>query len=173
MSVSERSPEAQSPRRLDDLLQGEHMLLWAFRTLAVGLGDCRLLKRQFDEACGPAGAQALAALSVFVRELGINGRRKVSVAAPGSACITQDERLILALFAAAQDEDYGRLEAHLAWLTAEPARPPYAAAACMTAQALGLGGYLLRTPQMTPPPEEAETPHARDPVVTPFRRRAS
>lgn len=140
------APELTAPDRLDDLTQGEHMLLWAFRALAIGARDRRLIHRQFDEACGPAGVEALAALGVFVRELALGGRRKVTLAAPGSLSITRDEQLILALFAAAQAEDYARLEAHLAWLLAGEPRPPFAAAACLTAQALGMNGYVLRLP---------------------------
>ncbi|MDP3748984.1 MAG: hypothetical protein Q8Q88_18245 [Phenylobacterium sp.] len=145
------APESTAPARLDELSQGEHMLLWAFRALAIGARDCRLIHRQFDEACGPAGVEALAALGVFVRELALNGRRKITLAAPGSMRITRDEQLILALFAAAQAEDYARLEAHLAWLLAGEPRPPFAAAACLTAQALGMSGYVLRLPEVEAP----------------------
>ena len=167
-------PTPTAPERLDDLLQGEHMVLWAFRAIAMGAADCRLVRRQFDMACGLAGSEALAALNVFVRELGVNGRRKVTLAAPGSARVTWDEQLILAVFAAAQAEDYGRLEAHLAWLLADTPRSPFAAAACLTAQALGMNGYLLRLPTVEPaPPAEVEEGGAADGVVTPFRRRAS
>ncbi|WP_309644031.1 hypothetical protein [Phenylobacterium sp.] len=148
-------PAPDSTARLDDLTQGEHMLLWAFRALAIGARDCRLIHRQFDEACGPAGGEALAALSVFVGELGRSGRRKVTLAAPGSLRITRDEQLILALFAAAQAEDYARLEAHLAWLLAGEPRPPFAAAACLTAQALGMNGYVLRLPDVAAASERA------------------
>lgn len=168
-------PDPAHPDRLDDLLQGEHMVLWAFRAIAMGAADCRLIKRQFDMACGPAGSEALAALNVFVRELGINGKRKVTLAAPGSLCLTRDEQLILALFAAAQAEDYMRLDAHLAWLLADTPRRPFAAAACLTAQALAMNGFMLRLPPMeTGPMIEIEDSEAdEDSVVTPFRRRAS
>lgn len=167
-------PDPAAPDRLDELLQGEHMVLWAFRAIAMGAADCRLVRRQFDIACGPAGSEALAALNVFVRELGLNGRRKVTLAAPGSARVTQDEQLILAIFAAAQAEDYGRLEAHLAWLLADTPRRPFAAAACLTAQALGMNGFILRLPAMeSGPVSEAGDAEDADGVVTPFRRRAS
>ena len=166
-------PDPAAPDHLEDLLQGEHMVLWAFRAIAMGAADCRLVRRQFDMACGPAGSEALAALNVFVRELGLNGRRKVTLAAPGSARLTRDEQLILALFAAAQAEDYGRLEAHLAWLLADTPRSPFPAAACLTAQALAMNGFFLRAPQIeAAPAAEVRGPAADDGVVTPFRRRA-
>ncbi len=145
------APDPLAPSRLDELTQGEHILLWAFRVLAIGVHDCGLIQRQFDEACGPVGVEALAALTVFVHELGRGGRRKVTLAAPGSLCITRDEQLVLALFAAAQAEDYARLEAHLVWLLASEPRSPFAAAACLTAQVLGMNGYVLRAPEMETP----------------------
>ena len=167
-------PDTDAPALLGDLLQGEHMLLWAFRASAFGAGDCHLIRRQFEDSCGPLGLEALTALQVFVRELGISGRRKVTLAAPGSYRLTRDEQSVLALFAAAQAEDYGRMEAHLAWLLADQPRAPFAAAACLTAQALAMNGYVLRLPAIeTAPAAVAAAPPHEDGVVTPFRRRAS
>ena len=155
--------------RLCDLTQGEHMLLWAFRAHAFGAGDCRLVRRQFEETCGPMGLEALTALSVFVRELGLSGRRKVALAAPGSYRLTADEQSVLALFAAAQADDYPRLDAHLAWLLADAPRAPFPAAACLLAQAFALNGLLLRAPVAETAPVAAE---ATAENVVCFRRRA-
>ena len=158
--------------RFCDLSHGEHMLLWAFRAAAFGAGDCRLVRRQFEESCGPLGIEALTALTVFVRELGLSGRRKITLAAPGSYRLTRDEQSVLALFAAAQAEDYARLDAHLAWLLADDPRAPFPAAACLVAQALAMSGYVLRLP----PIEAARPPEAPDREidnVLAFRRRAS
>ncbi len=166
-------PDDIAPAQLSDLLQGEHMLLWAFRATAFGAGDCHLIRRQFEESCGPLGLQALAALSVFVRELGQTGRRKVTLAAPGSYRITRDEQSILALFAAAQAEDYPRMEAHLAWLLADQPRSPFPAAACLVAQGLEMNGFVLRLPPVEARPVQETPPACDDGVVTPFRRRAS
>ena len=151
-----------APVQLADLTQGEHMLLWGFRAVAFGRSDCRLVRQTFDDACGPIGREIRTALSVFVRELGVTGRRKVSLGAPGSFRLTRDEQLILAVFAAAQAEDYPRLEAHLTWLTAEGPRAPFPACACLVAQGLALNGLLLRLPA-------AETPQA--PALAPARAR--
>lgn len=160
--------------RLGDLSQGEHMLLWAFRATAFGAGDCMLVRHQFEETCGPMGLEALTALNVFVRELGINGRRRITLAAPGSYRLTRDEQSLLAVFASAQAEDYGRMESHLAWLLADTPRAPFPAAACLVAQALGMNGLVLRLPTVEAAHAPAVTPiEERGGVVTPFRRRAS
>ncbi|WP_312160545.1 hypothetical protein [Phenylobacterium sp.] len=172
--MSQHAPRQDDHARLCDLSQGEHMLLWAFRAAAFGAGDCHLVRRQFEEACGPLGLEALTALSVFVRELGVSGRRKITLAAPGSYRLTRDEQSVLALFAAAQAEDYPRLEAHLAWLLADAPRAPFPAAACLVAQALAMGGYVLRLPtiEAARAPEGDEDGDAMQNVLA-FRRRAS
>jgi hypothetical protein len=157
--------------RLSDLTQGEHMLLWAFRAAAFGVSDCLLVRRQFEDACGPMGLEALTALTVFVRELGVGGRRKISMAAPGSYRLTRDEQTVLALFASAQAEDFARLEAHLAWLLADAPRSPFPAAACLVAQAFAMNGLVLRLPTVETAP--APRCQAEDGVVTPFRRLAA
>jgi hypothetical protein len=164
-------PKLDEHERLSDLTQGEHMLLWGFRAAAFGVADCRLVRRQFEEACGPLGLEALTALTVFVRELGLGGRRKISLAAPGSYRLTRDEQTVLALFASAQAEDYARLEAHLAWLLADAPRAPFPAAACMVAQALAMNGLVLRLPMAQAAPMRSD--EGDDGVVTPFRRRAA
>jgi hypothetical protein len=156
--------------RLSDLTQGEHMLLWAFRANAFGVGGCELVRRQFEEACGPLGLEALTALTVFVRELGLTGRRKVTLAAPGSHRLTRDEQSVLAVFASAQDEDYPRLEAHLAWLLADAPRAPFPAAACLVAQALSMSGLVLRLPTVEAAPVDPAEPGD---VVIPFPRSAA
>ncbi len=143
-------PDPDTPHRLGDLTRGEHMLLWAFRAEAFGAGQCHLVRRQFEQACGPVGAEALNALVVFVRELARRGKRRIGICAPGSYRLSRDEQLILAVFAAAQAEQYDRMAAHLAWLVgAEPA-PAFPAAACLVADALALNGLILRLPDADP-----------------------
>ena len=162
-------PQSHDHVRLSDLTQGEHMLLWGFRAAAFGVGGCELVRRQFDEACGPLGLEALTALTVFVRELGLTGRRKITLAAPGSHRLTRDEQSVLAVFASAQTEDYARLEAHLAWLLADAPRAPFPAAACLVAQALSMSGLVLRLPTVEAAPVETAT---LGDVVIPFPRPA-
>lgn len=154
---------------LRDLSQGEHMLVWGVRAMAFEVGACPLVRRQYESACGVMGTEALNALTVFVRELAHRGKRKVTLCVPGSFRLSRDEQLIVAIFAAAQAEDYPRLEAHLAWLLADACQPPFPAAACLVAQAFNLNGLILRVPDMAQPPVAMEAYEADD-VVVPFRR---
>jgi hypothetical protein len=159
-----------APDRLCALTRGEHMLLWAFRASACGAGRCGLVRRQFEDSCGPNGPEAINALLVFVRELALQGRRTVSVCVPGSHRLSRDEQLVLAIFAAAQAEDYPRMEAHLAWLVG--AEPPhvFGAIACLIADTFALNGLVLRVPDIAPAPEAWPTPEAAaSEVVVPFR----
>jgi hypothetical protein len=163
-------PAPDAPDRLCTLTRGEHMLLWAFRASAFGAGRCGLVRRQFEDSCGPGGAEAINALLVFVRELALQGRRTISVCAPGSLRLSRDEQLVLAVFGAAQMEDYARMEAHLAWLVG--AEPPhvFGAVACLIADTFGLNGLVLRVPEIAPAPEAWPAPEAAaSEVVVPFR----
>lgn len=159
------SPDA--PDRLCALTHGEHLLLWAFRASAFGAGGCTLVRRAFEDGCGAMGPEALNALRVFVRELALQGRRRVRLCAPGSARLTRDEQLVLAVFAAAQVEDYARMEAHLAWLAGAEPPPAFAAIACMVAEAFAMNGLVLRPPQAAAPPPAADAAPARVALLRP------
>lgn len=166
-------PNRPAPASLGELLQGEHTLIWAFRAIALGAGGCPLLKRQFEDICGPAaGTEAFSALSVFVRELARHGRRKVTLHVPGSFRLSGDEQLILAAFAAAQEDDYVRLEAHLAWLIAGEPSGVFGAAACLVAQAMAMNDLRLRAPEVRSAPQRP-LPISDNDVVIPFPNRAS
>jgi hypothetical protein len=161
---------SDAPDRLCALTRGEHMLLWAFRASAFGAGRCGLVRRQFEDSCGAGGPEAINALLVFVRELALQGRRKVSICVPGSHRLSRDEQLVLAIFAAAQAEDYVRMEAHLAWLVG--AEPPhvFGAVACLIADTFAMNGLILRAPAIAPAPQAWPAPDmARSDVVVPFR----
>jgi hypothetical protein len=173
--MSQAAPDA--PDRLSALTRGEHMLLWAFRASAFGAGRCGMVRRQFEDACGPGGAEAINALMVFVRELALQGRRRISICAPGSHRLSRDEQLVLAVFATAQAEDYQRMEAHLAWLAGSEPSHAFGAIACLIADTFALNGLILRVPDIAPAPlawPASAAPASDAPasgVVTPFRPR--
>lgn len=133
-------PAASAPGH--ELTHGERLLIRAVRLLGRE-APCHGLQAQFVHA-GAWGAEAYRALQVFLAQLSLCGRRRVTLSVPGDAALTADEALILDLFGCAQAEDYRTLDARLARLA--DAEPPASlgAAACLTAQALGLSGYVLR-----------------------------
>jgi hypothetical protein len=152
-------PDPALPTDLRDLGYGEHLIVWGFRALVSGRGDCPVVAREFRQACGDLAGETRAALTVFVQQLAVQGRRPVTLAPPGCLTLTRDEQLVAAVFAAAQAQDQARLDAHLTWLLAGPPGQPFAAAARAVAQALALNGHALRLcPIAAPPaPEEAFT----------------
>lgn len=167
-------PAPDAPASLCELSQGEHMLLWAFRAHAFGAGGCNVVRRQFEQACGLAGGEALNGLAVFVRELALHGRRRVSLSVPGSHRLSRDEQLIVALFAAAQARDYPRMEAHLAWLVGGIPDPIFGAAAALVAEAFEMSGLVLRIPDLGPAPSNGPTPGgAHSDIVVPLNPRAA
>ena len=134
------NPDPEVAADLRQLTPGGRMIVWALRATVAGLEDCPLMRKQFSDACGPGGEEARAAFGLFVRQLGMWGRRKVSVGTPGWLGMTRDEQLVLAVFDAAQRGHGPKLRAHLTWLTAGSETAPMLAAVLMVAQALSMSG---------------------------------
>jgi hypothetical protein len=125
------------------LSEGERLLLRTIRALALEI-RCRGFRAPFEAACGWAGGEAFRALEVFVAQVGLKGRRRLSIGLPGSGYVSLDEALLLAAFASAQSEDYRDMALCLrALLGCEP-QPPLAAAVCLVAEALAMNGLMLR-----------------------------
>jgi hypothetical protein len=70
---------------IDDVLgfgYAEHLLVWAWRRMVAGRGDCPVLMRQFAEACGEDGP-VVATLAVFLQILARASRRPRPTTARG------------------------------------------------------------------------------------------
>lgn len=135
----------------DDLLHGERLLIRTVRLLALA-APCHSLKAHFEAACGDAGQGAYRMLEAFVQQLGVRGRRRVTLSIPADPRLTADEVLILDAFGCAQVEDYRSLDERLTGLLGMA--PPFAvgAAACFVAETLVMNGLMLRA---RPTPDEA------------------
>lgn len=133
----------QDLKPCDDLLCGERLLIRTVRLLALA-APCHSLKAHFEDACGCAGGSAYRMLEAFVQQLGLRGRRRVTLSIPADPRLTDDEALILDAFGCAQAEDYRSLDERLTGLLG--VAPPFAvgAAACVVAETLALNGLLLR-----------------------------
>jgi len=162
-------PDPAAPMELWQLDYGQHLLVWSFRAYAVGRYHCPVIVREYGSACGALAREARVAVEVFAQQVEIQGRRPVSLSAPGCIDLTRDEQLLLAIFAAAQRGEEDRCLAHLTWLLATPPRPPVYPAAHVATQALALHGHWLGAmPQVqalgaieTPAPPEAERASAK------------
>src|ERR1700748_2953591 len=107
----------ETPEDVRDPRRPEHLLVWALRAIAVGHADCPAVRQAFNAACGSAGDMARMGYFLLVRQIGVTGKRRLTLHIPGSICLSPDERSIVAVVAAAQDAirtgDESRLRAHL------------------------------------------------------------
>jgi hypothetical protein len=147
----------------DPLFHGERLLIRTVRLLAL-TEPCHSLRAHFEAACGYSGQAAYRMLEAFVQQLGVRGRRRVTLSIPADPRLTDDEALILDVFGCAQAEDYRALDERLNGLLDAP--PPFAmgAAACMVAETLAMNGLMLRAR----PAPDAAIPRPIDVVVFPM-----
>ena len=130
---------------------GRQFLVWAWRRIIVGRGDCPAVARALALHCGEDAGEVLATLSTFLQALSYTARRRLQVGHPGCAGITADEQQLLALVAAAQAGEAPLMEAHLRWLVRPDARIPAAIAAGALGTALSVHGLVLTLPEPVVP----------------------
>lgn len=109
------------PRRREESLYeaslcAGHLLVWTWRKMVAGEGDCPLVTREFENLAGDRARDVLGALGNFLLLLGRGSRRVLAVGRPLCAGITNDEGQILRLIAAAQGREAALVTAHLSWL---------------------------------------------------------
>ncbi len=138
---------------------GEHLLVWSWRRIAASPGPCPIVVREFADACGDDAAEVLATLCTFLRALAFAGRRRLLIAFPGCVVMTEDEQRVLALLAAAQNNDAALFEAHLRWLARADVRHILAIGARALAAALTANHLCLAEPSMA---IEAPLPCSRE-----------
>jgi len=131
--MSPRDHVAATLAATGEFAGGEHLLVWSWRRIAAGRGDCPLILREFARACGEDTVEVFATFHTFLRALAHGSRRRLRVGWPGASVLTGDERQLLALIAAAQAGHGALFEAHLRWL----ARGEFHDAVAIAAQALG------------------------------------
>jgi hypothetical protein len=164
------SPHEPSPgAEMFALSDSEHLLVWTWRRIAAGRGDCPLIPREFTRACGEDAAEVFVTFCTFLRALGCASRRLLRVGPPGSATLTRDERQLLSVIAAAQAGDDARGEAHLRWLARAELRHALAIAANALGAALAAHGHWLPQPDPVAPVARAQ----QAPVLIRSRFRAS
>ena len=142
-----REDLAEETAALADLTRPEHLLIWALRAIAVGNGDCPLVARTFDKACGRLGGQAMHAYFALVKYIGMTGRRRLRVHTPGCPCVSVDETAIVGVVAAAQSDapDGGEslLKMRLRFLVEGEPHEAFLSAARAVAQAFKVAGLKL------------------------------
>lgn len=124
------------------LLHGERLLIGAVRRLARQ-SACAGAQAHFEQACGWAGAEACRMLEVFVQQLALHGRRRLTLSLPGDPHVTPDERTILDVFGCAQAEAYEAMDERLTALLEATPPASLGAAACVVAETLAINGCFV------------------------------
>jgi hypothetical protein len=146
-------------RDMDELRDGPceggpagRILIEAMRRIAAGQEGCRLIAREFAAVFPGEGLEVLATLRAFLQAVAWVSRRKLRVGLPGSRLLMPDEKLLLALIAAAQNGDRALLESHLCWLTRPDNRAvAVSIAACALAAACREHGHWVELPPPAAP----------------------
>jgi hypothetical protein len=134
----------------------ERMLICGLRRMASGGDRCPATRREFAETLGPLAEDALAAFRCFFWTLAAFGRRRLAVSFPGAGAVSRDERLLLAVFAAAQAGAADRLSAHLRFLAGGADHRFLAATATVVGKALAAAGHHLTLPPPVRPAASQE-----------------
>ncbi len=144
--------EDAATARLYDVLglrYGEHLLVWTLRRqVAVGTA-CPVLRREFAATCGADSTEVLSMVRICLDVLIRGARHRLVIGHPGACHLTGDERQVLNLVSAAQDNDHPRRDALLCWLMRADLRQQATAAIEMLA-AMFAAHNLLVTPAAVP-----------------------
>jgi hypothetical protein len=126
--------------------QPEHLLIWTWRRVARGHGQCPLITREFRAVFGEDAGEVLGAFIAFLDALAYASRRKLAVGFPGCSGLTVDEQRVTALLAAAQNDRPALFEAHLTWLARADDRHVMAIGVGALARAFLAHGLCLAPP---------------------------
>ncbi|HEX3498493.1 MAG TPA: hypothetical protein VHT04_04155, partial [Stellaceae bacterium] len=94
-------PDAAGDVAEPSLGRAERTLIYGLRRMASGDDGCAATRRDFADIAGPLAEDALAAFRCFFWTLATFGRRRVALGFPGAGTVSLDERLLIAVFAAA------------------------------------------------------------------------
>jgi hypothetical protein len=115
--ASEHRVAGHWPTSVQELNEGERLVLWAFRRWVSGREHLPMLAREFDRQFRQSEARpALIALDAALGELTRHARRTIVYHQPCCACLGADEVCILSLVAALQNDAPAAARAMAQWL---------------------------------------------------------
>jgi hypothetical protein len=111
------TPAAARPSTVQELSEGERLVLWAFRRWVCGPEHLPMLAREFDRQFRRSDSQpALRCLDTAMTVLSRHARRTIVYHQPCCACLGNDEVCFLSIVAAAQAGANHAARAMAAWL---------------------------------------------------------
>ncbi|MEM1370586.1 MAG: hypothetical protein AAGG02_21825 [Cyanobacteria bacterium P01_H01_bin.15] len=102
--------------RIPDIGMGASVALWGFRAAAFNHTQCPALRAGFQEAMGPYGNIGVERLSILTQAIMRSGKRNIDLSPMPSFDVTSDELSIVAILAAAQNDDGDLCSSHMSWL---------------------------------------------------------
>lgn len=159
--VEQGSPD-HWPTSIQELSEGERLVLWAFRRWVSGREHLPLLAREFDRQFRQAEARpALIALDAALAGLTRHARRTIVYHQPCCACLGADEVCLISIVAALQNGAVTAARAMAQWLVCSEGVDHFTAALDEFADCLNGSGHDL--PYRTRPRHGA---HPARPVAT-------
>ena len=127
----------------DGSLCAGHLLVWTWRKLVGGQGECPVLEQEYDRFAGMQADALLAAFATFLMLLGRGSRRVLNVGPAHCTGLSADEERMLRLIASAQRGEEEMASAHLTWLVRRECQDGVMQAVERLAEALREAGVIL------------------------------
>lgn len=113
----EQSVPSHWPTSIQELTEGERLVLWAFRRWVSGREHLPMLAREFDRQFRQSESRpALIALDAALTTLTRNARRTIVYHQPCCACLGADEVCLISIVAALQNGAANAARAMAQWL---------------------------------------------------------
>jgi hypothetical protein len=90
---------------MSNLSRGARLLIWTMRQFIATSGHTTLIAREFAAACGNDASSVFATFGTFLCMLAYSGRRRLRIGLPGDSGLTEDERLLVNMIAAFQNDN--------------------------------------------------------------------
>lgn len=128
---------------------GANLALWGFRAAATGRSRCWLMEQGFRKALGERGQETLGQLRLLAAEIGLTGRRKISLIPTPCRLVTEDELGLVAALSAATTNDLAICQTYVSWLMAQEDIGDALDACRCVGEAFSLSAIPIKMPSMT------------------------
>lgn len=129
-----------------DLNNGEHLIIWMFRRLAAARIWCPVIDHEIKRLLCRNAGDIRTTLQLFLAQIAQKGCRRLRIGMPGYPLTTHDEQLVLALLAAAQDQNLFKMQAMLPFLLGSSEVTEMQSLVLRLAQGFSLNGMTIRAP---------------------------
>ena len=133
----------------EELGFGATLFLWGFRAAATGRSRCWLMEHSFCRAMGQEGRRTLDLLRLMAAEIGLDGRRKISLIPTPCRLVTDDELGLVAAVSAGSTKDVETCKHYISWLMGSRDIGDTLETVCATGQAFTRAGLTVKMPAIS------------------------